>query len=152
MKAKVALLLLALPLSGCMGNYYEQQVELYRMMLADRESGRNAELVSSMQPLVNFKFVDSGGQEQTLTVNQQRTGSFLKQFPVPQLKAPGEQFFPWFDRAVSLGGSLLPWAFIRRCRGDRYSFGNNVSFWQTGSKSPLDWAQVTETTTMAGQQ
>ncbi len=155
MKALPLIIALILPLSGCMQDYYTAQLALYQMQREEREQARAAELVASSIPIVNFTFVDSGGQQQTLVVNQQRSSNTRNQVPVAQLKTPLDQLYPWFDRTLSVGASFIPFfAGSREKRGNTYSFGDGASFYQTnGENSPLsyDWKTSWEATTTTGE-
>ncbi len=140
---------------ACMGDYNAAQLALYQMMLEDRRAARAAELVDKATPIVKFTFVDSGGQEQTLIVNRQQGSNNNRPLPLPQLKTPLDQFYPWFDRALSLGEKFIPFfAGNREKGGDTYRFGDGASFHQTnGSNSPLfyDWKTSWEATTTTGE-
>ncbi len=155
MKILLLIIAFALPLSGCMGDYNAAQLALYQMMLEDRKAARVAELVDKATPIVKFTFVDSGGQQQTLIVNRQQSSNNNRPLPLPQLKTPLDQLYPWFDRTLSFGASFIPFfAGSREKRGNTYSFGDGASFYQTnGENSPLsyDWKTSWEATTTTGE-
>lgn len=131
MKTLIPFLSLGLLLSGCASDAYYSAVAEQQKAKYNRPAP---------PPLVHHTWVDSGGKQQTLTVNQPACAVQEKTDVIP---APGQVAFQFYDRTLSTVERNLPWFMFfsggRSNGGTTYQAGGDITTIETtGDSSDVD--------------